>query len=66
MIDARVLDILVCPMHRLSLEMAGDALYCERGHSYPIVDGIPVLLPWGNETMHPALVVLRKAGIGLR
>ena len=54
MIDARVLDILVCQMHRLSLELAGDALYCERGRSYPIVDGIPVLLPWGNETMHPA------------
>lgn len=35
---------VVCPRDRLSLAWSDDHLQCERGHSYPIVDGVPILL----------------------
>jgi len=35
---------LVCPRDRTSLVSNGSTLLCEQGHSYPVVDGIPVLL----------------------
>ena len=40
-IDVR---LLVCPRDRSELSRRLDALSCEFGHSYPIVDGIPVML----------------------
>ncbi len=45
-LDAKLLDILVCPEDRGPLEyIAGECLYNPRlRRAYPIVDGIPVLL----------------------
>ena len=45
-LDAKLLDILVCPQDRGPLEyIAGECLYNPRlRRAYPIVDGIPVLL----------------------
>jgi SAM-dependent methyltransferase/uncharacterized protein YbaR (Trm112 family) len=41
----RVLDeILVCPCDRTDLTRAGDWLTCTKGHRFPIVDEIPVML----------------------
>jgi uncharacterized protein YbaR (Trm112 family) len=52
-----LLDILVCPVSKGSLtltvlneadgEILEGTLACEDGHSYPIEDGIPNLLPPG-------------------
>lgn len=45
-LDAKLLDILVCPQDHGPLEyVAGECLYNARlRRAYPIVDGIPVLL----------------------
>jgi SAM-dependent methyltransferase/uncharacterized protein YbaR (Trm112 family) len=36
--------MLVCPRDHLQLKESRDLLVCAGGHSYPVVDGIPVLL----------------------
>ncbi len=35
---------LVCPLHKGSLEFTGDKLVCREGHSFPVIDGVPVML----------------------
>jgi len=40
----QLLGMLVCPRDRLRLELDGGMLGCAKGHRYPVVDGIPVLL----------------------
>lgn len=37
-------DILACPADRACLSRRGDRLYCPRGHEFPIVREVPVLL----------------------
>src|SRR5207237_649576 len=37
-------EILVCPRDHLGLRNSGSNLTCPKGHSYPVVNGIPVLL----------------------
>ena len=37
-------DNLVCPRDRAALAEDGDHLACSRGHRYPVVDGVPVML----------------------
>ena len=45
-IDKKLLDILVCPVSKESLEQIGDELICQKSNlAYPIKDGIPVMLP---------------------
>ena len=45
-IDKKLLDILVCPVSKESLEQIGDELICRKSNlAYPIKDGIPVMLP---------------------
>jgi len=45
-IDKKLLDILVCPVSKGSLEQIGDELICtESKLAYPIKDGIPVMIP---------------------
>ena len=45
-IDQKLLDILVCPVSKESLEQIDQELVCkESGLAYPIRDGIPVMLP---------------------
>ena len=48
MIDPKLLEILACPLHpeRPPLRLEGEYLICTlEGHGFPIVDGIPHLLP---------------------
>jgi SAM-dependent methyltransferase/uncharacterized protein YbaR (Trm112 family) len=40
-----VIDSLVCPVHRLPLARRADILTCASGCEYPIVKGVPFLLP---------------------
>ncbi len=45
-LDKKLLDILVCPISKGSLEQVGDELICRESNlAYPIKDGIPVMLP---------------------
>ena len=48
MIDQELLDILVCPVSKGKLEYdeKEDVLICRESRlKYPIIDGIPVMLP---------------------
>jgi uncharacterized protein YbaR (Trm112 family) len=47
-LDQRLLDILVCPVTKSSLEYdkeTNELISIEAGLAYPISDGIPVMLP---------------------
>ena len=35
---------LVCPAHRRPLRLEGDDLHCPEGDTYPVVDGVPVMV----------------------
>ena len=55
-IDKRLLDILVCPVSKESLEQIGDALVCKKSNlAYPIRDGIPVMIPEEARTLSDEL-----------
>jgi SAM-dependent methyltransferase/uncharacterized protein YbaR (Trm112 family) len=43
-IDSRVLSLLECPRDHLELRAENSHLCCARGHMYPVVGGVPVLL----------------------
>jgi SAM-dependent methyltransferase/uncharacterized protein YbaR (Trm112 family) len=60
-----LLDLIVCPVHRQELEESGDELVCPAGHSFPYVDGIPVLLTDDVPATHPVFSVsLERARAG--
>ena len=42
--DAWFVEHLVCPRDHTVLQQCADRLVCASGHSYPIVDGVPVML----------------------
>ena len=47
-VDPRLLEILVCPITKGSLEYdraAGELISRQAGLAYPIRDGIPIMLP---------------------
>lgn len=45
-IDPKLLKILACPVCKRDVELKGNELICAGcGRCYPIVDGIPHLLP---------------------
>lgn len=43
-LDPWFLEHLVCPRDRFALTLSNNALCCHEGHSYAIVDGIPIML----------------------
>jgi uncharacterized protein len=48
MIDARLLEVLVCPVTRTKLRWDADAqelISDAAGLAYPVRDGVPVMLP---------------------
>lgn len=48
MVEKELLELLGCPLHpeRPPFREVGDYLVCtEAGHGFPVVDGIPHLLP---------------------
>lgn len=51
-----VLDLLVCPLDHLPLSVGDGECRCEGGHTFPIYDGIPVLLPRQVEHTHATAV----------
>ena len=48
MIDSWYLDHLACPTHGLGLEISASgspALHCAKGCRFPVIEGVPVMLP---------------------
>jgi SAM-dependent methyltransferase/uncharacterized protein YbaR (Trm112 family) len=43
---------LACPRDKSLLHLDGESLKCERGHSYPIIEGVPILLVSEVEQTH--------------
>jgi len=63
-VDARLLDILVCPLCKspLVLDRKAQELICRADRlAYPIQDGIPVMLESAARPLHEA-VALAEAG----
>jgi SAM-dependent methyltransferase/uncharacterized protein YbaR (Trm112 family) len=50
-VDSFLLERLVCPRHQVPLSNDGSSLCCTHEHRYPVVDGIPVLLDDGPQTL---------------
>lgn len=50
--DVPLWDLLACPRDRRPLRRQVDTLICESGHSYPIIEGVPVLLVSEMEQTH--------------
>jgi len=45
-LDPKLLKILVCPVCKRDIKLNGNKLICVNcGHRYPIVNGIPHMLP---------------------
>lgn len=44
MIDPWFVENLACPADHQPLRSVGEALVCDAGHHYPVVDGVPVML----------------------
>lgn len=64
-IDHRLLNILECPRCHSELELVAEHLSCRSGHSYPIVDGVPVfILPEKQQTIGVALASYDAAANG--
>jgi SAM-dependent methyltransferase/uncharacterized protein YbaR (Trm112 family) len=65
-VDPRLLEYIVCPRDRSTLRESGRELLCEQGHSYGIVDGVPVLLveevPFTHCDAQRALAATRNEG----
>jgi ubiquinone/menaquinone biosynthesis C-methylase UbiE/uncharacterized protein YbaR (Trm112 family) len=51
-LDPKLLEILACPRDRLALREMDGCLLCPQGHSYAIVEGIPILLLRELEQTH--------------
>lgn len=43
---------LACPRDKSRLRLDGESLKCEHGHSYPIIEGVPILLVSEVEQTH--------------
>jgi SAM-dependent methyltransferase/uncharacterized protein YbaR (Trm112 family) len=43
-IDSRLLSLLECPRDHSELRLESSHLFCDRGHRYPIVSGVPIFL----------------------
>jgi SAM-dependent methyltransferase len=55
-------SLLACPLDGAALSESDGGLSCEQGHRWPVIRGLPVLLPSGQEQTHPeAELALRIA-----
>jgi SAM-dependent methyltransferase/uncharacterized protein YbaR (Trm112 family) len=51
---APLLEVLACPCDHMPLTSREGALVCPEGHSYPVIEGVPVMLRQDREAIHPA------------
>lgn len=54
-VERFVAGSLVCPLHRLALSKRSDQLSCARGCNYPIIEGVPFLLPRDVRQTHAGI-----------
>ena len=47
-----LVERLACPVCRRPLEASAESLRCESGHEFPVVDGVPLLLPEEQDAQH--------------
>jgi SAM-dependent methyltransferase/uncharacterized protein YbaR (Trm112 family) len=60
--NEKIVSILACPYDTLAVEVAGRVLRCPQGHTFPVVEGIPVMLRDDiGETIHMMSSSLRLA-----
>ena len=50
--DPWLKEHLVCPRDKSDLDLRDGKLFCDKGHSYPVVNGIPVMLVDDAESTH--------------
>lgn len=52
LVDPRLIEILRCPVCLGPLDVAVETseLVCETGHRYPVVDGVPDMVPPGDRS----------------
>lgn len=50
--QSQLSELLVCPRDKQELRPEGPRLACERGHSYAVIEGIPILLVSEAEQTH--------------
>lgn len=62
MIHGEVAARMACPRDHRGLERSGTALVCDRGHGYPVLDGLPIFVLEEDEPTHAACVdALRRS-----
>jgi ubiquinone/menaquinone biosynthesis C-methylase UbiE/uncharacterized protein YbaR (Trm112 family) len=50
--SAALMESLACPICHSALAPKGDTLRCASDHEFPVVDGVPVLLPGDQDAQH--------------
>ncbi len=51
-LNAALMERLACPVCRGALVLMDESLRCASGHEFPMVDGVPVLLPGEQDAQH--------------
>jgi ubiquinone/menaquinone biosynthesis C-methylase UbiE/uncharacterized protein YbaR (Trm112 family) len=49
-------ESLVCPRDKQSLERNENRLLCQKGHSYPVIDGVPIMLVDDETPTHDYII----------
>ena len=52
--NAWLREHLICPRDREQVDLSGHELVCPRGHRYPYVDGVPIMLLSELQPTHAA------------
>lgn len=60
-LDAKLLARLVCPRDKTHLAEIAAELHCPHGHHYPVIEGVPILLLEGPQTLSVATASLASA-----
>jgi 2-polyprenyl-3-methyl-5-hydroxy-6-metoxy-1,4-benzoquinol methylase/uncharacterized protein YbaR (Trm112 family) len=62
-VNRKILDWLACPVCHADLAQEGDdAIVCSSGHAFPVVDGVPGLIPDGGEVADAARSIRESFG----
>lgn len=51
-VEPDIWELLACPRDKSRLRLQGATLFCEEGHKYPVIEGVPILLVSEAEQTH--------------
>ena len=51
-VEPDIWELLACPRDKSGLRLQGASLFCEQGHKYPVIEGVPILLVSEAEQTH--------------